>query len=99
MGKYLFQTHNLELQLLSPPRAWSIMNKMFNKMAAMSCGTALFHAARQCQAAPCLKTKDKFDDLDGMEALLHPVCTPDCAPSDFGLFLRTNATFFKELPI
>ena len=32
------------------------------------------------------KTKDKFEELDGVEILPHPAYSPDCAPSDYGLF-------------
>ena len=32
------------------------------------------------------KTKDKFEELDSVEVLPHPAYSPDCAPSDYGLF-------------
>ena len=32
------------------------------------------------------KTKDKFKELEGVEVLPHPGYSPDCAPSDYGLF-------------
>ena len=32
------------------------------------------------------KTKEKFEELDGVEVLPHPTYSPDAAPSDYGLF-------------
>ena len=32
------------------------------------------------------KTKNKFEELDGVEVLPHLAYSPDCAPSDYGLF-------------
>lgn len=40
------------------------------------------------------KTKDKFEELDGVEVLPHPAYSPDCAPSDYGLF-RSMQHFLK----
>ena len=40
------------------------------------------------------KTKDKFEELDGVEVLAHPAYSPDCAPSDYGLF-RSLQHFLK----
>jgi histone-lysine N-methyltransferase SETMAR len=40
------------------------------------------------------KTKDKFEELDGVELLPHPAYSPDCAPSDYGLF-RSMQHFLK----
>lgn len=40
------------------------------------------------------KTKDKFEELDGVELLPHPAYSPDCAPSDYSLF-RSMQQFLK----
>ena len=40
------------------------------------------------------KTKDKFEELDGVEVLPHPAYSSDCAPSDYGLF-RSMQPFLK----
>ena len=40
------------------------------------------------------KTKDKFEELDGVEVLPHPAHSPGCAPSDYGLF-RSMQHFLK----
>jgi histone-lysine N-methyltransferase SETMAR len=40
------------------------------------------------------KTKDKFEELDGVEVLPHPAYSPDCAPSDYSLF-RSMQHFLK----
>ena len=36
----------------------------------------------------------KFEELDGVEVLPHPAYSPDCAPSDYGLF-RSMQHFLK----
>ena len=41
------------------------------------------------------KTKDKFEELEGVEVLPHPAYSPDCAPSDYGLF-RSMQHFLKD---
>lgn len=40
------------------------------------------------------KTKEKFEELDGVEILPHPPFSPDLAPSDYGLF-RSMQHFFR----
>ena len=35
---------------------------------------------------PSRKTKDKFEELDSVKVLPHAAYSPDCAPSDYGLF-------------
>ena len=40
------------------------------------------------------KTKHKFEELDGVEVLPHLAYSPDCAPSDYGLF-RSMQHFLK----
>lgn len=44
------------------------------------------------------KIKDKFEELDGVEVLLYPAYSPDCAASDYGLF-RPMQHFLKGFPI
>jgi histone-lysine N-methyltransferase SETMAR len=44
------------------------------------------------------KTKDKFEELDGVEVLPHPAYSPDCAPSDLWP-LPINAALFEWPPI
>lgn len=46
---------------------------------------ALFH---QDNAKPhtAKKTKEKFEQMEGVEILPHPAYSPDAAPSDYGLF-------------
>ena len=39
-------------------------------------------------------TKEKLDELDGIEVLPHPSYSPHLAPSDYGLF-RSMAHFFR----
>lgn len=56
------------------------------KRALMQQDNAKPHTAR--------KTKDKFEELDGVEVLPHPAYSPDCAPSDYGLF-RSMQHFLK----
>lgn len=41
-----------------------------------------------------IRTKEKIEDLDGIELLPHPAYSPDLAPSDYYLF-RSMANFFK----
>ena len=48
------------------------------KHALMQQDNAKPHIAR--------KTKDKLEELDGVEVLLHPEYSPDCTPSNYGLF-------------
>ena len=40
------------------------------------------------------KTSNKFEELDGIEVLPHPVYSPDVAPSEYGL-LRSMQHFMK----
>ena len=40
------------------------------------------------------KTKEKFEELEGVELLPHPAYSPDVAPSDYGLF-RSMQHFLK----
>lgn len=41
-----------------------------------------------------IRTKEKIEDLDGIELLPHPAYSPDLAPLDYYLF-RSMANFFK----
>jgi histone-lysine N-methyltransferase SETMAR len=41
---------------------------------------------QQDNAKPHTAKKTKFKELEGVEVLPHPAYSPDCAPSDYGLF-------------
>ena len=57
------------------------------KCALLQQDNAKTHAAK--------KTKEKFEQMDGVEILPHPPFSPDLAPSDYGLF-RSMQHFLRD---
>jgi histone-lysine N-methyltransferase SETMAR len=82
---------NAELYCQQLDRVYDKLAEKYPRMISRK--RALF---QQDNAKPhtAKKTKAKFEELDGVEVLPHPAYSPDCAPSDYGLF-RSMQHFLK----